>query len=365
VGGEWPVVNVGGVIVTIGEKVDGYRLIKVREQEAEFEKGAKRFLVTMDKGLVPFPQDSSTQPEPLAPPQTEPRGSLAPSGLGQAPGTGPPTVDHVRAPPAPVETEASQPEHRVVEAAEPAPVVAAPAAPEVAATPPGKLERRGVAPTVSDGARAFAINLESALQPFAAADLLPWEAPAGYRVYTTRVRHDGRIWHRLRLGLFPTKETALAVLEVLHGVFPRAWVTRVSLREAGDFAQDRPSSSAVSDRGKRSGPPATPSADAGVWPQPELWRKADVPSPLTVPESPGDRPAITFSNVAHTERPPGVLSEVVAPMPKRPPPLSPVPGVAGVEPLSPADEGSQAPFVGGVWSFEKESRGGVAETVDF
>lgn len=43
--GRKSLVNVGGRIVALGEEVDGYRLVAVRESEAVFSKGAERITV--------------------------------------------------------------------------------------------------------------------------------------------------------------------------------------------------------------------------------------------------------------------------------------------------------------------------------
>jgi hypothetical protein len=127
---------------------------------------------------------------------------------------------------------------------------------------------------------AYAINLASAVRSFAATDRPSWEAPEGYRIYTTRVLRDGRTWHRLRLGLFPSKKAALELLKTLpgHGVSSTAWVARVSPREASEFGQEPSRSPTGSDHGERSSPSATPPPDAGGAPPPERWRKTAVSS---------------------------------------------------------------------------------------
>ncbi len=47
--GRESLVNVGGVILGIGEEVDGYRLVKVEEREAVFRKDSLTFIVPMDE----------------------------------------------------------------------------------------------------------------------------------------------------------------------------------------------------------------------------------------------------------------------------------------------------------------------------
>lgn len=46
--GKNSLVSVDGEIVKMGEKKDGYRLIQVREHEAEFEKDGKHIVLKMD-----------------------------------------------------------------------------------------------------------------------------------------------------------------------------------------------------------------------------------------------------------------------------------------------------------------------------
>lgn len=45
--GKDSMVTVDGVIVSLGEKIDGHRLIQVRDHEAVFQKGRKRIVLTM------------------------------------------------------------------------------------------------------------------------------------------------------------------------------------------------------------------------------------------------------------------------------------------------------------------------------
>ena len=46
--GAQSMVNVDGVILTLGEEMSGYRLIEVREREAVFERHGKRELLSID-----------------------------------------------------------------------------------------------------------------------------------------------------------------------------------------------------------------------------------------------------------------------------------------------------------------------------
>lgn len=47
VAGKDSMVTVDGVIVVLGEKIDGHRLIEVRDREAVFQKGRKRIVLNM------------------------------------------------------------------------------------------------------------------------------------------------------------------------------------------------------------------------------------------------------------------------------------------------------------------------------
>lgn len=45
VAGKNSMVNVDGTVVTLGEAIDGYRLVQVTDQEAVFKKGKKRIVL--------------------------------------------------------------------------------------------------------------------------------------------------------------------------------------------------------------------------------------------------------------------------------------------------------------------------------
>ncbi|MFQ5354138.1 MAG: hypothetical protein ACE5DR_04260, partial [Thermodesulfobacteriota bacterium] len=77
----------------------------------------------------------------------------------------------------------------------------------------------------------YAIHLYSTIKPVDTATLPPASLFKGYRLYTTERTVRGRLWHRLRLGFFPTKEAAGLKLKELEDKFPRASVIRVSKRE--------------------------------------------------------------------------------------------------------------------------------------
>ena len=48
VAGPQSLVNVGGVILSVGEALDGYQLIEIRERAAVFERDGKRRVLTME-----------------------------------------------------------------------------------------------------------------------------------------------------------------------------------------------------------------------------------------------------------------------------------------------------------------------------
>lgn len=77
----------------------------------------------------------------------------------------------------------------------------------------------------------YAINLESALSPFAKDGLPGAAALRRYRLYTTQIESRGRRWHRLRLGFFPTRKAAGRVRETLLKYYPRSWITKVRPEE--------------------------------------------------------------------------------------------------------------------------------------
>lgn len=46
--GDFSMVNLNGVIISLGEEVDGYRLVEVGEQTAVFAKNGKRHVLSME-----------------------------------------------------------------------------------------------------------------------------------------------------------------------------------------------------------------------------------------------------------------------------------------------------------------------------
>lgn len=89
------------------------------------------------------------------------------------------------------------------------------------------------APSVAkeDLSNGYAIDLLSSLTPIDLSTLPRRNVLKKYRLYTTRFQKGGKVWLRLRLGFFPSKEAAQKVVVSLQGSFPRARVTKVSRKE--------------------------------------------------------------------------------------------------------------------------------------
>jgi hypothetical protein len=77
----------------------------------------------------------------------------------------------------------------------------------------------------------FAINLESTLQPTDPSAVMTHRGFESHRLYVTRFEKDGQIWHRLRLGFFPSEKTAQQALAKMRLVYPDAWVTHIPPEE--------------------------------------------------------------------------------------------------------------------------------------
>lgn len=52
VAGRNSLVNLDGIILKIGEELDGYRLVQVRDHEAVFKKGNKRIVLNMEMSTL-------------------------------------------------------------------------------------------------------------------------------------------------------------------------------------------------------------------------------------------------------------------------------------------------------------------------
>lgn len=122
-----------------------------------------------------------------------------------------------------------------------------------------------------DISHTYAINLQSSLDEFNDSNVHRLKAFEGYRLYTTRFKYEGRVWHRLRLGFFPTSEAAEKILNELRNEFPRAWVTRVSkaerIRSAERMLEFEPAAAEAEIGEMEAAPPAMPEEPGEeVWP---------------------------------------------------------------------------------------------------
>lgn len=48
--GDQSMININGEMISVGNELHGYRLLEIREREAEFVKQGVKFVVTMDEG---------------------------------------------------------------------------------------------------------------------------------------------------------------------------------------------------------------------------------------------------------------------------------------------------------------------------
>jgi tetratricopeptide (TPR) repeat protein len=83
----------------------------------------------------------------------------------------------------------------------------------------------------SSSSGLYAVNLESALSPFSEGGLPAAAELRRYRLYTTQIMIEGRLWYRLRLGFFPSRKAAGDVREALLKEYPRSWITKVTPAE--------------------------------------------------------------------------------------------------------------------------------------
>jgi tetratricopeptide (TPR) repeat protein len=77
----------------------------------------------------------------------------------------------------------------------------------------------------------YVINLESSDRPVPIWTIPSHELFERYTLYTRKVRIDDKEWERLRLGFFPDKSTARAVVEELKDIYPGAWIAVVPRKE--------------------------------------------------------------------------------------------------------------------------------------
>ena len=94
------------------------------------------------------------------------------------------------------------------------------------------------------GSGRYVVSLDSRVEPVDPATLPRLKAFEKYRLYTTRYKGKDRVWYRLRLGFFPTREAAERVMRQLRGTYRTAWVSRVSVREKERAVRIKPGRSA-------------------------------------------------------------------------------------------------------------------------
>ena len=83
----------------------------------------------------------------------------------------------------------------------------------------------------------YAVNLRSSKAPFNVSDIPQLEAFKSHRLYTTRQKKGDIVWHRLRLGFFPSTKNAQKTLSSLKNAYPDAWVTKISKKERVESAE--------------------------------------------------------------------------------------------------------------------------------
>jgi tetratricopeptide (TPR) repeat protein len=123
----------------------------------------------------------------------------------------------------------------------------------------------------------YAINLESTAKPVEPKSIPYLPEFKKYRLYTTELAKDGKTWHRLRLGFFPTKQEALKVYDRISEAYPFAWATIVSREE-----RDASAKTAIVLKGKpladiRSDPEVVVPLTGGINRTEALYLPAEVP----------------------------------------------------------------------------------------
>ena len=87
--------------------------------------------------------------------------------------------------------------------------------------------------------RDYVLNLQSKRGELDAALLAALPRIPGTSLYVSDIELDGQVWHRLRLGFFPSEQAASEALAQLGGQFPKAWIGRAAPVEIQQ-AQARP-----------------------------------------------------------------------------------------------------------------------------
>ena len=91
----------------------------------------------------------------------------------------------------------------------------------------GAIASTGRIATPSPGSSAYVLQLGARAAYEGLRALTRLELLERHHLYRSTVELDGETWERLRLGFFPTRESAQAVLRELGGSHPDAWVARV------------------------------------------------------------------------------------------------------------------------------------------
>ena len=88
-------------------------------------------------------------------------------------------------------------------------------------------------------ARDYVLNLQSKRGELDADLLADLPQIPGTSLYVSDIELDGQVWHRLRLGFFPSEEAARQALAQLGDQFPKAWIGRAASVEI-EQARARP-----------------------------------------------------------------------------------------------------------------------------
>ena len=80
----------------------------------------------------------------------------------------------------------------------------------------------------------YVVNLESFLEGKNQSPLKALPDPGKYVTYTTRFPIQGRVWNRLRVGFFDTRQQAEAYRKKLIKLYPGAWVAYASSEEINE-----------------------------------------------------------------------------------------------------------------------------------
>ncbi len=106
-------------------------------------------------------------------------------------------------------------------------VISIPLSPRIAAKP------KKITPPAAGLAerRHYVLNLRSSQKAFVLDRLVRPAAISGYAFYTTSFTKDGKEWHRLRLGFFPSFSSAKKMAEKIRNDYPQTWIERAPATE--------------------------------------------------------------------------------------------------------------------------------------